>query len=112
MNTGKRTVTVLGSTGSIGESTLDVLAQHPQRFAVYALTASTSVQKLSEQCLRFSPLFAVMACERSAAELAVKLKAAGSETRVLAGEEGLAEVAAASEEQSQGIEQLRRSTNG
>jgi 1-deoxy-D-xylulose-5-phosphate reductoisomerase len=97
VNTGKRTVTVLGSTGSIGVSTLDVLAQHPQRFAVYALTASTSVQKLSEQCLRFSPLFAVMACERSAAELAVKLKAAGSETRVLAGEEGLAEVAAASE---------------
>jgi 1-deoxy-D-xylulose-5-phosphate reductoisomerase len=97
VNTGKRTVTVLGSTGSIGKSTLDVLALHPQRFAVYALTASTSVQKLSEQCLRFSPLFAVMACERSAAELAVKLKAAGSETRVLAGEEGLAEVAAASE---------------
>jgi 1-deoxy-D-xylulose-5-phosphate reductoisomerase len=93
----KRTVTVLGSTGSIGESTLDVLAQHPQLFVVYALTASTSVQKLFEQCQQFSPVVAVMASEDSATELDARLQAVGSDTRVLCGAEGLAEVAAASE---------------
>jgi len=92
-----RTVTVLGSTGSIGDSTLDVLAQHPQRFAVYALTARTSVQKLFDQCQRFQPRFAVMACERSATELDTRLRAVDSETRVLAGDKGLCEVAAAAE---------------
>ena len=70
--TALRTVTVLGSTGSIGESTLDVLAQHPQQFAVYALTASTSVQKLFDQCQRFQPKFAVMACPRSAVQLSLR----------------------------------------
>jgi 1-deoxy-D-xylulose-5-phosphate reductoisomerase len=92
-----RSVTVLGSTGSIGDSTLDVLAQHPQRFAVYALTASTSVQKLFDQCQRFQPRFAVMACQRSATELETRLRAVASETRVLAGDKGLCEVAAATE---------------
>lgn len=75
MSIGQRTVTVLGSTGSIGESTLDVLAQHPQHFAVHALTASTSVQKMLAQCLQFSPAVAVMACEDSATELESGLRA-------------------------------------
>jgi 1-deoxy-D-xylulose-5-phosphate reductoisomerase len=97
VSTGQRTVTVLGSTGSIGVSTLDVLAQHPQRFAVHALTASTSVEKMLAQCLQFSPAVAVMASEDSATELESRLRAAGSETRVLAGDEGLAESASAAE---------------
>lgn len=94
---GQRSVTVLGSTGSIGISTLDVLAQHPDRFRVHALTADKSVGKLFEQCQALRPAVAVMADPDSATELQRQLTAAGSETRVLAGGEGLREVAAATE---------------
>ena len=92
-----RKITILGSTGSIGLSTLDVVSQHPQRFAVYALTAHSSVQALFEQCLRYRPVCAVMSCEESAARLRTLLDDAGSDTRVLAGQEGLCEVAASAE---------------
>ncbi|MGM3198782.1 1-deoxy-D-xylulose-5-phosphate reductoisomerase, partial [Bacillus cereus group sp. BC241] len=78
----------------IGTSTLDVLARHPQRFEVYALTASTQVDLLAQQCLQFCPRYAVMAGEAHAAELAERLKAAGSATQVLGGAQALAEIAA------------------
>ena len=66
----KRRVTVLGSTGSIGANTLDVIARHPQRFEVFALSASRQVDAMFAQCARFRPRFAVMAQEEAARELA------------------------------------------
>ena len=54
-------ITVLGSTGSIGGNTLDVIARHPDRFKVFALSASSQVDLLLSQCMQFSPEFAVMA---------------------------------------------------
>ncbi len=87
-------VAILGSTGSIGTSTLDVLARHPQRFEVYALTAATQVDLLQQQCLQFQPRYAVMASAAHAAELAQRLQAAGAKTEVLGGAAAIAEVAA------------------
>ncbi len=97
MSAALRRVTILGSTGSIGVSTLDVVARHADLFALHALTADRSVSKLFEQCQQYRPAFAVMACADSAGELQQQLAAAGSETQVLAGEQGLREVAAAAE---------------
>jgi 1-deoxy-D-xylulose-5-phosphate reductoisomerase len=97
MSESLRQVTVLGSTGSIGVSTLDVLSRHPRRFSVYALTANSSVQGLFNQCLQHRPVFAVMACADSAEDLQRRLTDAGADTRVLAGVEGLCEVSAAVE---------------
>ena len=85
-------VTVLGSTGSIGTNTLDVIARHPERFAVHALTASRQVDVLFAQCLQFKPRWAVMVQPEAARALADKLKAAGVATRVLAGPNALDEV--------------------
>jgi 1-deoxy-D-xylulose-5-phosphate reductoisomerase len=90
----KQRVVILGATGSIGTSTLDVLARHPDRFVVLALTAATQVELLFQQCLSFKPALAVMVNAESASALATKLKDAGSPTRVLAGPQGLLEVAA------------------
>ena len=90
-------VTILGSTGSIGLSTLDVIARHPERFALYAITARRSVQVMYEQCLRYRPRFAVMSSAVEAGELGDLLREAGSDTRVLAGEDGLCEVVASAE---------------
>ncbi len=73
----KQCVTILGSTGSIGKSTLDVLARHPERFEVYALSASTNVTEMAEQVARFLPKRVVMANQAAADELAVVLKAKG-----------------------------------
>jgi len=88
-----RQITVLGSTGSIGESTLDVIARHPDRFQAFALTANHSVEKMLAQCQRFQPRFAVMLDTASAGELADAIKAAGIRTEVLAGIESLEKVA-------------------
>ena len=85
-------VTVLGSTGSIGTNTLDVIARHPERFVVHALTASRQVDVLFAQCLQFKPRWAVMVQPEAARALADKLKAAGVATRVLAGPNALDEV--------------------
>jgi len=90
---GRMRVAVLGSTGSIGLSTLDVLARHPDRFEIVALTAHTNVARLREQCLTYQPAFAVMASEHSAAQLAAELKQAGSATQVLSGEAALCTIA-------------------
>ncbi|MCB1614447.1 MAG: 1-deoxy-D-xylulose-5-phosphate reductoisomerase [Pseudomonadales bacterium] len=86
-------VSILGSTGSIGVSTLDVIERHPEKFSVFALSAHQQVEALYQQCLRFSPCFAVLSCGDDAAGLSAKLKAAGLETRVLSGLEGLVEIA-------------------
>ena len=88
----KTQVTVLGATGSIGTSTLDVLARHPDKYAVFALSASRSVEAMRKLCLEHKPRFAVMADRAAAEKLQVHL--AGSGIHVLSGEEGLCQVAA------------------
>lgn len=87
-------VAILGSTGSIGASTLDVLRRHVDRFRVVALTANRNVETLFEQCLTFEPDFAVMADEDAAERLRGRLGAAGRPVEVLAGVAGLERVAA------------------
>lgn len=87
-------VTVLGATGSIGLSTLDVIARHPERYSVFALTAFSRVAELKALCLLHRPRFAVLADEAQARELQADLHAAGLATRVLVGCGGLCEVAA------------------
>ena len=86
-------ITVLGSTGSIGTNTLDVLARHPERFSVYALTAARQVDLLLAQCLRFNPTWAVMTDPDAAKQLEERLGAEGSRTRVASGADALVEVA-------------------
>ena len=91
-------VTILGSTGSIGVSTLDVLAREPDRFRVFALTANTGVADMLQQVMAVRPRFAVMRCEQSAEQLRQALADNQvDETEVLAGERSLCEVAAARE---------------
>ena len=92
-----KAITILGATGSIGLSTLDVIAQHPSRFKVFALTANHSVDKLLQQCLQFQPRYAVMADEARANQLAQQLRQRDCVTEVLAGEQALADVAAHSD---------------
>ncbi|MNQ41617.1 1-deoxy-D-xylulose 5-phosphate reductoisomerase [compost metagenome] len=87
-------VTVLGATGSIGLSTLDVIARHPARYQVFALTGFSRLVELEALCLLYRPRYAVVADERSARHLQGALQAAGLATRVLFGEQGLCEVAA------------------
>ncbi len=86
-------ITILGATGSVGISTLDVVARHPRRFHVVALTANHNVDGLFAQCRAFQPSYAVMVDESSAAQLQQRLRAAGLEIEVLAGPEGLITVA-------------------
>jgi 1-deoxy-D-xylulose-5-phosphate reductoisomerase len=90
-------LTILGSTGSIGVSTLDVAMRHPGRYRVVALTANRDVDKLYRQCLQVRPDYAVMADTTSAQELASRLKREAPRIRVLDGMQGLEEVAALSE---------------
>jgi len=87
-------VAILGSTGSIGISTLDVLRRHADRFRVVALTAHRDVEVLLEQCLAFEPDYAVMADETAAERLRDRLRAADRPVEVLAGAAGLERVAA------------------
>ncbi len=87
-------VTVLGSTGSIGVSTLDVLARHPERYQVFALTAHRQWQKLAQQCLDCRPRYAVLADNTEAELLKAYLAEQSLETQVLVGIEGLQAVAA------------------
>jgi len=88
-------VAVLGSTGSIGGCTLDVLARHPDRFRVTALTANRQVERLYEQCLQFRPPLAVLLDATAAAQLERRLRAAGLPTEVRTGAEGLEAAACA-----------------
>ena len=92
-----QSLTILGSTGSIGTSTLDVVARHPERFRIFALSGHSQTAKLAEQCLAFRPQYAVTANEAQAAELHALLAAAGCQTEVLHGEQALCDIAAAPE---------------
>jgi 1-deoxy-D-xylulose-5-phosphate reductoisomerase len=85
-------VTILGSTGSIGTSTLDVLARHPERYKVFALTAATQVELLLAQCQQFSPRFAVMASADHAQQLERRVRELGLAVEVLAGPQALCDV--------------------
>ena len=91
---------MLGSTGSVGVSTLDVISRHPERFEVFALSAATKVDELLAQCAQFSPKFAVMASAPHAALLADKLKQNGLKTVVLMGEDALETIASHDEADS------------
>lgn len=93
-------ITVLGSTGSVGSNTLDVIARHPDRFKVFALTAATQVELMLAQCRAFSPRYAVMASEQHARQLADRVKAEGLCVQVLSGMRALCEVAEAPEVQA------------
>nr|BAL57352.1 1-deoxy-D-xylulose 5-phosphate reductoisomerase [uncultured Gammaproteobacteria bacterium] len=84
---------ILGATGSIGVNTLDVVARHPDRFQVVALTGNCRTETLLKQCLKHRPAYAVMVDARAASELRRQLKAEGLTTEVLAGAEALVEVA-------------------
>lgn len=86
-------LTVLGSTGSIGTSTLDVVARHPEKYQVMALTAYRQDELLFEQCQRFKPRYAVMIDEEAAGRLKQRIAAAGLMVEVLCGEQALEQVA-------------------
>ena len=90
-----QSITVLGATGSIGVSTLDVIARHPDRYRVYALTAHSRVDDLAEQCSRFKPEVAVVGSAQAASQLSARLKSAGLTTHVEHGEQALCDVASA-----------------
>lgn len=87
-------VVVLGSTGSIGVSTLDVIARHPDRFRVVALTANRDVASMFAQLQQFEPEYAVMGSEQAAAELRAQVQQAGLRTEVMSGEADMCAVAA------------------
>ena len=90
----RQRVAVLGSTGSVGVNTLDVIARHPDRFEVFALSASRQVELMLAQCLQFRPALAVMADSDAARELARRIEGSGLATRVLSGQSGLEQAAA------------------
>ena len=90
-------LTILGSTGSIGESTLDVVSRHPEKFRVFALAGHKQVEKLAAQCQTFRPDYAVVADAEHAARLDALLKRDGTATQVLYGAQALVDVASADE---------------
>ena len=93
----QQVLTILGSTGSIGESTLDVVSRHPEKFRVFALAGHRQVDKLAAQCKQFCPEYAVVGDAGHAAELEKKLKQEGISTQVLYGAQALIDVASADE---------------
>jgi 1-deoxy-D-xylulose-5-phosphate reductoisomerase len=86
-------ITLLGATGSIGVSTLDVIARHPDQYSVFALTAHRQVDKLAAQCQQFNPQYAVVGDQQSAATLQLLLNSSDCPTEVLWGRESLSQVA-------------------
>ena len=93
----QQVLTILGSTGSIGESTLDVVSRYPEKFRVFALAGHRQVDKLVAQCKQFRPEYAVVGDADHAAELEKKLKQEGINTQVLYGSQALIDVASADE---------------
>jgi len=89
----KQRLTVLGSTGSIGTNTLDVVRRHPQQYEVFALSASTQVELMLAQCAEFRPRYAVMASGPHAVQLAQDLKSNGLPTHVLQAQDALEQIA-------------------
>jgi 1-deoxy-D-xylulose-5-phosphate reductoisomerase len=94
---GVKRLAILGSTGSIGVNTLAVVERHPDRFQVVALSADRQVDRLLAQCLKFRPKYAAMADAAAADQLRAKVRAAGLQCEVLAGEAALANIAKAPE---------------
>jgi hypothetical protein len=94
MSAGVKGVAILGSTGSVGEHTLDVVARHPDRFRVIALGAHRNVEKLADQCLRFAVPYAALADPAASARLENELRARKAPTRVIGGADALVEIAA------------------
>ncbi len=90
-----QSITILGATGSIGVSTLDVIARHPDRYRVFALTAHSKVDELAEQCKRFRPEVAVVGNAEAAQRLTARLREQGVPTEVSYGEAALCEAASA-----------------
>jgi 1-deoxy-D-xylulose-5-phosphate reductoisomerase len=90
-------ITVLGATGSVGLSALDVIARHPERYQVFALTGFSRLSELLALCVRHAPRFAVVPGAVAAQGLQDDLRAAGLATQVLVGEEGLCQVSADAE---------------
>ena len=90
----KQRIAVLGSTGSVGANTLDVIGRHPDRFEVFALSAATQVDLMLQQCRDFRPAFAVMAREEAGRLLQAVMESAGLPTRVLWGADALDTIAA------------------
>ena len=88
-------ISILGATGSIGVSTLDVLARHPGQYSVYALSAHTRVAELAAQCLQFRPQRAVVGTAAAALELTRLLRGQGVATEVDYGEDALCAIASA-----------------
>ena len=93
----RQRVTVLGSTGSIGKNTLDVIARHPERFEVFALSAATQTDLLLAQCAQFRPRYAVMASAPHARDLAEKIQSNGLPTQVLQSQDALEIIASHAE---------------
>ena len=93
----KQTLTILGSTGSIGNNTLDVVARHPDLFSVFSLTAAVQVDAMLAQCQRFLPRFAVMSSPPHAVQLREKVRELGLPVEVLSGPAALDQVACDSE---------------
>lgn len=96
-NSDSRGITILGSTGSIGVNTLDVIKRHPERFHVVALTARRDSKRLFQQCVEFQPAFAVLVDAEKAPGLQQRLEASGCGTQLLTGVEALERVAALAE---------------
>ncbi|TAJ22998.1 MAG: 1-deoxy-D-xylulose-5-phosphate reductoisomerase [Rugosibacter sp.] len=90
-------LTILGATGSIGVSALDVVARHPDRYKVVALSGHTRIELLAEQCHQFNPAYAVTGSATAAQQLTHLLSAGGSNTQVLYGANALAHIASLSE---------------
>lgn len=94
MSLQRQSVSILGSTGSVGVNTLKVIAAHPQRYQVYALTANKNVAVLRQQCLEFQPRYAVMADALAATKLREELSTQTKvKVEVLSGVAGLIQVA-------------------
>jgi 1-deoxy-D-xylulose-5-phosphate reductoisomerase len=92
-----QSITILGATGSIGVSTLDVIARHPDRYTVHALSAHSRVEELAAQCRQFQPRVAVVGTAHAADQLAALLRAMDLKTQVAWGEQALCDIAAAPE---------------
>ena len=97
----KQVITVLGATGSIGCSTLDVVARHPEQFEVFALTGNAQAELLVKQCVQFQPKYAVVLDEAVAQDVRARLQAVANETgcatEVLVGVQALCDVSSAAE---------------
>jgi len=86
-------ICILGATGSIGVNTLDVIARHPDKYKIIALSANRQTDRMFEQCEKYQPEYAVMVDENATEELKQKLSAVNSKTKVLSGNDGLETIA-------------------